>query len=67
MIERSGEMRFLKRVVLYISIMALSIFIIGCDSSSDTSEKAKEDSKETQIKRNTNQKELCENVRYVSN
>ncbi|HCZ1197238.1 TPA: tandem-type lipoprotein, partial [Staphylococcus aureus] len=44
-------MRFLKRVVLYISIMALSIFIIGCDSSSDTSEKAKEDSKETQIKK----------------
>ncbi|ULW30233.1 tandem-type lipoprotein [Staphylococcus aureus] len=39
-------MRNLKRDVLYISIMALSIFIIGCDKSSVTAEKAKEDSKE---------------------
>ncbi|HDD0598384.1 TPA: tandem-type lipoprotein [Staphylococcus aureus] len=44
-------MRNLKRDVLYISIMALSIFIIGCDKSSVTAEKAKEDSKETQIKK----------------
>ncbi|HHO1759673.1 TPA: tandem-type lipoprotein, partial [Staphylococcus aureus] len=29
-------MRFLKRVVLYISIMVLSVFIMGCDRSSDT-------------------------------
>ncbi|WP_447083118.1 tandem-type lipoprotein, partial [Staphylococcus aureus] len=36
-------MRNLKRDVLYISIMALSIFIIGCDKSSVTAEKAKED------------------------
>ncbi|MEZ2044159.1 tandem-type lipoprotein, partial [Staphylococcus aureus] len=44
-------MRNLKRDVLYISIMALSIFIIGCDKSSVTAEKAKEDSKEDQIKK----------------
>ncbi|WP_289622960.1 tandem-type lipoprotein [Staphylococcus aureus] len=44
-------MRNLKRDVLYISIMALSIFIIGCDKSSVTAEKAKEDSKEEQIKK----------------
>ena len=31
--------------------MALSIFIIGCDKSSVTAEKAKEDSKEDQIKK----------------
>ncbi len=44
-------MRNLKRDVLYISIMDLSIFIIGCDKSSVTAEKAKEDSKEDQIKK----------------
>ncbi|HCD5618080.1 TPA: tandem-type lipoprotein, partial [Staphylococcus aureus] len=44
-------MRFLKRVVLYISVIILTVFIIGCDSSSDTSEKSKEGSKETQIKK----------------
>ncbi|EYG83614.1 hypothetical protein V676_02611, partial [Staphylococcus argenteus] len=42
-------MRNLKRVVLYISIMVLSIFIIGCNNSSDTTEKQREDSKEEQI------------------
>ncbi|MDN8839555.1 tandem-type lipoprotein, partial [Staphylococcus aureus] len=31
-------MRNSKRVVLYISIMVLSIFIIGCDRSSDITE-----------------------------
>ncbi len=41
----------LKRVVLYISIMALSIFIIGCNSSSENAKKSKEDSKEEQIKK----------------
>lgn len=55
-------MRNLKRDVLYISIMTLSIFIIGCDKYSVTAEKANEDSKEEQIK-----KKLCENVRYVPN
>ncbi|WP_318842423.1 tandem-type lipoprotein, partial [Staphylococcus argenteus] len=44
-------MRNLKRDVLYISIMTLSIFIIGCDKYSVTAEKAKEDSKEEQIKK----------------
>ncbi|MBE2142705.1 Csa1 family protein, partial [Staphylococcus argenteus] len=44
-------MRNLKRDVLYISIMALSIFIIGCDKYSVTAEKANEDSKEEQIKK----------------
>ncbi|WRN10699.1 tandem-type lipoprotein [Staphylococcus aureus] len=29
----------------------MSVFIIGCDKSSDTAEKSKEDSKETQIKK----------------
>ncbi|HDG6048435.1 tandem-type lipoprotein [Staphylococcus aureus] len=44
-------MRYLKRVVLYIIVMILSVFIIGCNKSSDTSEKPKEDSKEAQIKK----------------
>lgn len=44
-------MRYLKRVVLYRIVMVLSVFIIGCDKSSDTSEKPKEDSKEAQIKK----------------
>ncbi|HDI7371135.1 TPA: Csa1 family protein, partial [Staphylococcus aureus] len=44
-------MRFLKRVVLYISIMVLSVFIMGCDRSSDTTENQREDSKEEQIKK----------------
>ncbi|HHO1336457.1 TPA: tandem-type lipoprotein, partial [Staphylococcus aureus] len=44
-------MRYLNRVVLYIIVMVLSVFIIGCDKSSDTSEKPKEDSKEAQIKK----------------
>ncbi|EWR44619.1 hypothetical protein U024_02537 [Staphylococcus aureus WMCA6126] len=59
-------MGYLKRLVLYIVIMVMSVFIIGCDKSSDTAEKSKEDSKET-LERNTNQKEFCENVRYVFN
>ncbi|GBZ03289.1 TPA: tandem-type lipoprotein [Staphylococcus aureus] len=44
-------MRNSKRVVLYISIMVLSIFIIGCDRSSDITENQREDSKEEQIKK----------------
>ncbi|MGF1967243.1 Csa1 family protein, partial [Staphylococcus aureus] len=44
-------MGYLKRLVLYIVIMVMSVFIIGCDKSSDTAEKSKEDSKETQIKK----------------
>lgn len=44
-------MGYFKRVVLYIIVMVVSVFIIGCDSSSDTAEKSKEDSKEEQIKR----------------
>ncbi|HDI6787621.1 TPA: Csa1 family protein, partial [Staphylococcus aureus] len=44
-------MRNSKRVVLYISIMVLSIFIIGCNSSSENAKKSKEDSKEEQIKK----------------
>ncbi|HDP4302432.1 TPA: tandem-type lipoprotein [Staphylococcus aureus] len=44
-------MGYFKRVVLYIIVMVVSVFIIGCDSSSDTAEKSKEDSKEEQIKK----------------
>ncbi|HDH4675131.1 TPA: tandem-type lipoprotein, partial [Staphylococcus aureus] len=44
-------MGYLKRVVLYIIVMVVSVFIIGCNKSSDTSEKSKEDSKEAQIKK----------------
>ncbi|MBE2142699.1 Csa1 family protein, partial [Staphylococcus argenteus] len=44
-------MEYIKRLVLFISILVLSVFIIGCDSSSDTAEKLKEDPKETQIKK----------------
>ncbi len=46
MIERSEKMRDSKRVVLYISIMVLSIFIIGCGKGNEI----KEDAKEEQIK-----------------
>ncbi|SBF23808.1 staphylococcal tandem lipoprotein [Staphylococcus aureus] len=49
--ERSEKMGYFKRVVLYIIVMVVSVFIIGCDSSSDTAEKSKEDSKEEQIKK----------------
>ncbi len=31
-------MGYLKRLVLYIVIMVMSVFIIGCDKSSDTAE-----------------------------
>ncbi len=55
-------MGYLKRLVLYIVIMVMSVFIIGCDKSSDTAEKIKR-----RLERNTNQKEFCENVRYVFN
>ncbi len=44
-------MEYLKKLALFISVIILSIFIIGCNSSSDTAEKAKEDSKEEQIKK----------------
>ncbi|HHV8949111.1 TPA: tandem-type lipoprotein Lpl6 [Staphylococcus aureus] len=44
-------MEYLKRLALFISVIILTIFIIGCDKSSDTSEKPKEDSKEAQIKK----------------
>ncbi|MDN8974758.1 Csa1 family protein, partial [Staphylococcus aureus] len=44
-------MGYFKRVLLYIIVMVLSVFIIGCDKSSDTSEKSKGDSKEEQIKK----------------
>ncbi|WP_049316173.1 Csa1 family protein, partial [Staphylococcus aureus] len=40
-------MRDSKRVVLYISIMVLSIFIIGCGKGNEI----KEDAKEEQIKK----------------
>ncbi|HHC5313200.1 TPA: tandem-type lipoprotein, partial [Staphylococcus aureus] len=44
-------MGYLKKLALFISVIILSIFIIGCDSLSDTAEKAKENSKEEQIKK----------------
>ncbi len=44
-------MGHLKKLALFISAIILSIFIISCNSSSDTAEKAKEDSKEEQIKK----------------
>ncbi|CAC8467998.1 putative lipoprotein [Staphylococcus aureus] len=44
-------MGHLKNLALFISAIILSIFIISCNSSSDTAEKAKEDSKEEQIKK----------------
>ncbi|MBU7839013.1 tandem-type lipoprotein [Staphylococcus aureus] len=44
-------MGYLKKLALFISVIIVGIFIIGCDSSSDTAEKAKEDSKEEQIKK----------------
>ncbi len=44
-------MGHLKKLALFISAIILSVFIISCNSSSDTAEKAKEDSKEEQIKK----------------
>ncbi|WP_460909791.1 Csa1 family protein, partial [Staphylococcus aureus] len=44
-------MGYLKKLALFISVIILGIFIIGCDSSSDTAEKAKDDSKEEPIKK----------------
>ncbi|HDC3203436.1 TPA: tandem-type lipoprotein, partial [Staphylococcus aureus] len=41
-------MGHLKKLALFISAIILSIFIISCNSSSDTAGKAKEDSKEEQ-------------------
>ncbi|EGG66918.1 conserved domain protein [Staphylococcus aureus subsp. aureus 21189] len=56
--ERREAMGYLKRFALYISVMILIFAIAGCGKGNET----KEDSKEEQIK-----KELCENIRYVSN
>ncbi|TXN96352.1 tandem-type lipoprotein, partial [Staphylococcus aureus] len=41
----------IKRIGMYTNVIILSVFIIGCDKSSVTAEKAKEDSKEEQIKK----------------
>ncbi len=50
----------IKRIGMYTNVIILSVFIIGCDSSSNNAENKRRVSKEEQIK-----KELCENVRYV--
>ncbi|HHO5491854.1 TPA: tandem-type lipoprotein, partial [Staphylococcus aureus] len=44
-------MGYLKKLGLYIVIIVMSVFIIGCDKSNDAVENPKEDSKETQIKK----------------
>ncbi|HAR5061281.1 TPA: tandem-type lipoprotein Lpl6 [Staphylococcus aureus] len=44
-------MEYLKRLALFISVIILTIFIMGCDSQSDTAENPKEGSKEAQIKK----------------
>ncbi|WP_413052764.1 Csa1 family protein [Staphylococcus aureus] len=44
-------MEYLKSLPLFISVIILSIFIIGCNSSSDTAEKQKKIQKKKQIKR----------------
>ncbi len=44
-------MEYLKRLALLISVIILTIFIMGCDSQSDTAENPKEGSKEAQIKK----------------
>ncbi len=49
-------MRSIKRIGLCISLLILIIFVTSCGGNKITG-----DSKEEQ-----NQKELCENVRYVS-
>lgn len=56
--ERREMMGNIKSFALYISILLLIVVVAGCGKS----DKTKEDSKEEQIK-----KELCENIRYVSN
>ncbi|MBN4916951.1 tandem-type lipoprotein, partial [Staphylococcus sp. EG-SA-23] len=44
-------MGYIKRMALYMSVFLLTIFIMGCDSQSDTAENPKEGSKEAQIKK----------------
>ncbi|HGZ6167368.1 TPA: tandem-type lipoprotein Lpl6 [Staphylococcus aureus] len=44
-------MEYLKRLALLISVIILTIFIMGCDSQRDTAENPKEGSKEAQIKK----------------
>ncbi len=44
-------MEYLKRLALLISVIILTIFIMGCDSKSDFAENPKEGSKEAQIKK----------------
>ncbi|HHO6114827.1 tandem-type lipoprotein [Staphylococcus aureus] len=41
----------IKRIGMYTNVIILSVFIIGCDSSSNNAETQREDSKETQIKK----------------
>ncbi|HDH4907223.1 TPA: tandem-type lipoprotein, partial [Staphylococcus aureus] len=41
----------IKRIGMYTNIIILSVFIIGCDSSSNNAENQREDSKEEQIKK----------------
>ena len=41
----------IKRIGMYTNVIILSIFIIGCDSSSNNAENQREDSKEEQIKK----------------
>ncbi|EVC33737.1 hypothetical protein T737_02239 [Staphylococcus aureus OCMM6049] len=44
-------MGYLKKLALFISVIILGIFIIGCDSSSDTAEKQKKIQKKNKSKR----------------
>ncbi|MRW25006.1 tandem-type lipoprotein, partial [Staphylococcus aureus] len=41
----------IKRIGMYTNVIILSVFIIGCDSSSNNAENQREDSKEEQIKK----------------
>ncbi len=41
----------IKRIGMYTNVIILSVFIIGCDKSSNNAENRREDSKEEQIKK----------------
>ncbi len=56
--ERREAMGYLKRFALYISVMILIFAIAGCGKGNETKRR---------FKGRTNQKELCDNIRYVSN
>ncbi len=63
--ERCEMMEYIKKIALYMSVLLLIIFIGGCGNMKE--EQKKKQIQIKQIQKKKNQKEFCENVRYVSN